>query len=190
MSRESSLLRPNDLVLFQGDSITNAFRMPQEMSSAYQMGAGYAMMCAARIQADYPRDNIRFLNRGVSGDRIFDVHRRWQTDCLDLRPTVISLLIGINDTNPDLTDDRANASSFQQVYDQLLQETITALPEVRIIVLEPFGLEVGEVDQARIARLQTLQHAARLTATKHDCEFVELQHHFDHLTCQLIEVML
>lgn len=51
-------LTRGDRVLFQGDSITNAFRMPQESNDAYQMGAGYAMMIAARVRCERPQDRI------------------------------------------------------------------------------------------------------------------------------------
>jgi acyl-CoA thioesterase-1 len=87
-----------DCVLFQGDSITNAFRMPQEVNDCYQMGAGYALMVAARIRSGLPSARISFMNRGVSGNGIQDLLARWRPDCLDLRPDILSILIGVNDT--------------------------------------------------------------------------------------------
>ena len=39
------MIKPGQHILFQGDSITNAFRKPEEVCNAYQLGSGYAMLC-------------------------------------------------------------------------------------------------------------------------------------------------
>ena len=80
-------------VLFQGDSITGAGR---NRSKPLDLGTGYAMMVAGRFLAKHPEANVRFLNRGISGDRIGDLKERWQKDCLNLKPNVVSILIGVN----------------------------------------------------------------------------------------------
>ena len=92
--------QPNGHILFQGDSITNAFRKPEEVCNAYQLGSGYAMLIAAQLLAARPRETLRFTNRGVCGEGVKELLNRWQTDCLDLRPDVLSLLVGINDSRP------------------------------------------------------------------------------------------
>jgi lysophospholipase L1-like esterase len=94
------MIQASDHVLFQGDSITNAFRKPEETCNAYQLGSGYAMIVAAQLLAARPRDNLRFTNRGVCGDGIDGLVNRWQVDCLDLRPDVLSILAGVNDAAP------------------------------------------------------------------------------------------
>ena len=97
-STRGRLLKEGDRVLFQGDSITNAFRMPQESNDTYQMGAGFAMLVAARVRLQRPQDRITFMNRGISGQGIQNLLARWRPDCLDLRPDVVSVLVGVNDT--------------------------------------------------------------------------------------------
>src|SRR5215217_1440945 len=89
-----TLIADNAVVLFQGDSITDAGRL----DSADGMGFGYANYAAAWFSALYPEKRVRFLNRGISGNRAVDLERRWQADCLDLKPDWVSILIGINDT--------------------------------------------------------------------------------------------
>jgi len=73
-------------ILFQGDSITDAFRKPEEINPAFQLGNGYAFLVGARLAADHPDRPYEFLNRGVSGQRVQDLAARWQPDALDLRP--------------------------------------------------------------------------------------------------------
>jgi lysophospholipase L1-like esterase len=83
-------------ILFQGDSITDAFRKPEEINPAYQLGNGYAFLVAADLGAQYPDRRFEFINRGVSGQAVQHLAERWQTDALDVQPDLLSLLVGVN----------------------------------------------------------------------------------------------
>jgi lysophospholipase L1-like esterase len=78
------------------------------------------------------------MNRGVSGDRVSSLARRWQKDTLDLKPDILSILIGVNDLGS-----RVTAQQYEEQYDQLLADTVKALPDVHLVLGEPFGLPVG-----------------------------------------------
>jgi lysophospholipase L1-like esterase len=91
-------------ILFQGDSITDAFRKPEEINPAFQLGNGYAFLVAARLGARHPERHFEFINRGVSGHTVQDVEKRWQADCLDYHPDLLSLLIGVNNIIRRQTD--------------------------------------------------------------------------------------
>src|SRR5579862_3807873 len=82
------------LVLFQGDSITAAER---DARKSDDLGQGFAGMIATQFAALRPTTRARFVNRAVSGDRVRDLLARWEADCIGLRPTLLSILIGIND---------------------------------------------------------------------------------------------
>jgi lysophospholipase L1-like esterase len=86
---------PNSKILFQGDSITDSDRNYKNFDS---LGTGYVMMASMWFSAKYPERKVTFLNRGVSGNRVRDLKNRWQKDCLNLKPNVVSILIGVNDT--------------------------------------------------------------------------------------------
>ena len=62
------------------------------------MGQDYAYILAAEIGSEYPERSLVFINRGISGDRVVDLAARWQTDTLALKPNLLSILVGINDT--------------------------------------------------------------------------------------------
>lgn len=87
------ILHANDLILFQGDSITDAGRR----ESADGLGGGYVAQIQGLLAAHCPAQGYRILNRGVGGDRTAELLARWQVDCLDLKPDVLSIMIGVND---------------------------------------------------------------------------------------------
>ena len=131
------LFKNGDSVLFQGDSITDAGR---EYHNPAHLGNGYAFIASAWFQALYPDTQVRFLNRGISGNRAVDLEERWQQDCLDLQPTWLSILIGINDTWRHYdSNDPTSAASYEASYHSLLQRATAAL-DVRLILCEPFVL--------------------------------------------------
>lgn len=83
-------------ILFQGDSITDAFRKPEEINPAFQLGNGYAFLVAARLGLRHPDRRFEFVNRGISGNTVQDLEKRWQADSIDHHPDLLSLLIGVN----------------------------------------------------------------------------------------------
>ncbi len=88
-------IKSNDVVVFQGDSITDAGR---SIGDSADLGKGYALMAAALLGSKYPERQVTFKNRGISGNRVKDLQGRWRLDCLDLKPDWVSIYIGINDT--------------------------------------------------------------------------------------------
>ncbi len=151
------------LVLFQGDSITDADRArfyPEDL------GRGYAQMAAGWFGWRYPERGVRFLNRGVGGDRVVDLLARWDDDCLALRPDVLSILIGINETwrafDPG---DPTPTAAFERSYRELLTRTRDALPQTRLILMEPFSLPISPEREAWRAdldpKIQVVRRLAR-----------------------------
>lgn len=133
----ATLINDNALVLFQGDSITDAGR---ERYNSYSLGNGYAMIASAWFGALYPEKNVQFLNRGVGGDRTQDLESRWQKDCIALKPAWVSLMIGINDTWRRYDGWGAtSAAAYEKSYRALLEAVKTKLA-ARLILCEPFVL--------------------------------------------------
>jgi acyl-CoA thioesterase-1 len=134
-----TLIENNAIVLFQGDSITDAGRSRTNDSD---LGFGYAAIAAAWFSAAFPEKHVRFLNRGISGNRARDLRARWQRDCLDLHPTWVSIMIGINDTwrrydshDPTLTQD------YERDFDHICAQVCDKL-RARLIIMEPFLLPI------------------------------------------------
>lgn len=170
------MLQPNDLVLFQGDSITHAFRKPEEVGVSYRMGAGWAMMVCAQLLAQRPEWSLRFENRGECGHGVNELLTRWQTDCLDLKPDVLSLLIGVNDAISRMKyGTGATSAQFKDAYTHLLTRTRAQLPQVRLVLCEPFLLETGIVTRAWLEELRPRQQMVRELAHDFNAVFVPLQ---------------
>ncbi|MGF7033223.1 lysophospholipase L1-like esterase [Paenibacillus mucilaginosus] len=129
------------VVLFQGDSITDCGRNRQ---NGHDLGVGYALMAAARFGHLYPQKEVRFLNRGIGGNRVVNLLDRWQEDCIDLKPTWVSIYIGINDTWRRYDrDDPTSTEEFAERYHRLILQTKEQL-NAKIILVEPFVLPVPE----------------------------------------------
>lgn len=135
------IFKENDVVLFQGDSITDCGRNYEDSAS---LGFGYPLMVASRLGHLFPEKNLSFVNRGISGNRAIDLKNRWDQDCLDLKPTWVSILIGINDTWRWYdSNDATTAEQFEAFYRNILERTKERL-DAKLILLEPFVLPVPE----------------------------------------------
>lgn len=133
----SRLLSPRDVILFQGDSITDCGR---SRTDDQQLGGGYVALLSAWLKARYPEHDLRILNRGISGHRAKDLRARWQADCVDLQPTVVSILIGINDVWRRYDSKDATAvAAFEADYHAMLT-TVRDQVKARLVLCEPFLL--------------------------------------------------
>jgi acyl-CoA thioesterase-1 len=119
----------NSTILFQGDSITDAGRKGNHNES---LGDGYVMMAAAWLSALYPEYHLRFFNRGVGGNRVRDLRNRWKKDCLDLRPNLVSILVGVNDVSWKASSTESFSSDYRAILEQ------TGQLKCQIVLLEPF----------------------------------------------------
>lgn len=135
------LIKDNFTVLFQGDSVTDCGRNYEDDA---MLGAGYAAIAAALFNAQYPQMNVKFLNKGISGNRTIDLMKRWQKDCIDLSPDIVSILIGINDCWRRFDSNDPTASQqYKENFRYILSKVKEKL-DAKIIICEPFLLPVTE----------------------------------------------
>ncbi len=170
------------VALFQGDSITDSGRNRNatEPNSAGALGSGYPLLVAAAVLAERAQRELQFYNRGISGNKVPDLQQRWATDTLDLKPDVLSILIGVNDFWHTLTHGyTGTVQDYEQQYNALLDDTRQALPRVHLIVLEPFVLRCGAVDARWFPEFDQRRAAAARVASHARATFVPLQAIFD-----------
>jgi len=180
--RNEPLIQPGQTVLFQGDSITDAGRNRAltDANSFDAMGRGYAWLAAAQLLVDRPDDRLKFHNGGISGDKVYQLADRWQADCLDLRPDVLSILVGVNDFwHKHKHGYEGTIDKYETDYRALLQRTKDALPNVKLVVCEPFVLKVGAVDDTWFPEFDAYRAAARDVAQEAGATFVPFQTMFD-----------
>ena len=159
-----------DRVLFQGDSITDWGRDRQDPLS---LGHGWVAIAAALAGARRPDLGLTFLNRGVGGDTAAMVRDRWERDTLALEPTVISLLVGVNDTWRRYDSGQPTSTrEFEEHYRAMLDSARERL-DVRFVLVEPFLLPLTPEQEAwredldpRIAVVRSLaqEYGTRLLA--------------------------
>lgn len=172
---EISAFSANARILFQGDSITDGNR-GRSADPNHILGHGYAFIVAAKYGAAHPERNLTFMNRGISGNTVLDLQGRWKTDTLDLKPDVLSVLIGINDSGKNIP-----LAQYEEVYDKLLADARAALPNVKFVLCEPFylpkeGHRAGDAHDEDVRQRQAI--VAKLAA-KHGAALVRLQRVFD-----------
>ena len=129
--------QPDTRILFQGDSITDGSR-GRNADPNHILGHGYCFIIAAKFGAGHVNRNLTFLNRGVSGNTVRDLDQRWSADTLDLKPDLLSLLIGVNDNSQGLP-----LTEYEQTYAKLLTAARATNPQLKLVLCEPFGLPVG-----------------------------------------------
>lgn len=177
------LVEPGQTILFQGDSITDAGRdrdKAAEANSPAAMGNGYAWLAAAQLLIDSPGAGLKFFNRGISGNKVYQLAERLQTDCLDIKPDVLSILIGVNDFwHKHKHGYEGTLEKYETDYRALVKRTKDALPNVKLIICEPFVLKVGAVDNTWFPDFDRYRDAARRVAEDASAVFVPFQTMFD-----------
>ena len=176
------LIQPGDTVLFQGDSITDAGRKRDQGAQPNHqpaIGSGYAWMAASQLLVGRD-DDLKVFNRGISGHKVHQLADRWQPDCLDLKPDVLSILIGVNDIWHLLNGNYdGTVEVYENDYHALLKRTKAALPKVTLVVCEPFVLRCGAVDDRWFPAFDGYREAARRVAEAAGAVFVPFQTMFD-----------
>ena len=181
-----SMLGKKSVILFQGDSITDAGWARDKGDQANNqaaLGNGYAWLSAAELLIDRPNDRLKIYNRGISGHKVFQLAERWQKDCLDLKPDVLSILIGVNDYWHTLDGKyQGTVEIYERDFRALITRTRHALPKVNLIICEPFILKCGAVNDSWLPEFSRYQAAARRVAMAFQARFVPFQSIFDTAT--------
>lgn len=162
-------------ILFQGDSITDCGR---DRDQPLSLGEGYAHLTAKSLPSDWT-----FINRGISGNRVYDLESRWDEDCIDLKPDIVTILIGINDTWRRYD---SNVPSPVEDFEASLQRISESVVNsgAKLILLEPFVLPIPEDRVQWRDDLDPRIQAVRRVATQYAAALVPLDGIFAAATCQ------
>ncbi|WP_254562550.1 SGNH/GDSL hydrolase family protein [Dyadobacter diqingensis] len=168
--------------LFQGDSITDGNRT-RNTDWNHVMGHGFAYLIASRLWFDFPEKEFHFFNRGISGNKITDLAARWQADTLDLKPDLLNILVGVNDTEATVKGNKeATPQQFETDYRALLEKTRQTLPDIQLVLCIPFLLPVGRVKdkwESYQEALKPRQEIVRRLAKDFNAIAIDFQQGFD-----------
>lgn len=183
VKRLNTFFRDGETLLFQGDSITDAGRDREHElpNNAGSFGAGYALMIAATLLEELAEKQLTIYNRGISGNKVFQLAARWDKDCIDLHPGVLSILIGVNDywhmRNGQYD---GTPEIYENDYRELIQRTRASLPDIRLVLCQPFILSgTSAVDESWLEPFRAYQEIAAKLAGEFDAIWVPFQEAFD-----------
>jgi lysophospholipase L1-like esterase len=172
------------VILFQGDSITDAGRDRHnaDANSAPALGGGYPLIAASHVLRAHPDSGLRLFNRGVSGDKVPALQARWDADTIALKPDIVSILVGVNDFWHKLIGGyTGTVADFETQYDDLLHATRQALPDARFVILEPFVLVTGAVGATWFPEFDQRRAVVARVAERTGATFIPLQSLFTEL---------
>ena len=167
-------------ILFLGDSITDMNRVREGETGALAYGTGYVLFSMAELVKNYPKTVV--INKGISGNRITDLLARIKCDVWNFEPDVLSIHIGVNDVWHEVFGGNGvDLETYEKVYRIIIEETKKRLPNIRIMLVEPF-VEEGVHTKEKFAEFLAVKEYAKLVknlAKEYDLTFVELQSVFD-----------
>jgi lysophospholipase L1-like esterase len=173
--RSTIELKPNQTILFTGDSITDTGRL----EPAYRpFGYGYVNFAANHLLAKYPELNLNIINTGVSGDTVRKLEARWEKDCIKYRPDVLSVLIGVNDlwrqhVEPERLPEAVYPDEYELTYKRLLlrgrEQCI-----YQLVLMEPF-MFCNDPDNPMFKGLRTYLEIVHKLAEEFGAVLVPLQ---------------
>lgn len=175
-------------ILFQGDSITDACRT---VNVDNVLGSGYASLVSAELGFENP-GKYNFINRGIGGNRSVDVYARIKADIINLKPDYMSILVGVNDVWHEFgRHNGIDADKYEKIYCMMIEEIKAALPDIKIMILEPFCLRGPATENTEeypdkwnifSSEVKKRAEKAKAVAEKYGLPFITLQDKFDEAT--------
>jgi lysophospholipase L1-like esterase len=178
-------LQQGSVILFQGDSITDAGRDKRknadQQNKAKALGNGYPALACGELLGRYPELGLTVYNRGISGHKVPDLAKRWERDAVALKPDILSILVGVNDlwhTFAFGSKYEGTIKDYEAGYRDLIDRSVDQIPGVRIVICEPFTLR----DSDQFKALDQYRAVARQLAEEKGLAFVPFQSMFDEAT--------
>ena len=165
-------LRPNSILLFQGDSVTDCYRDRLDDS---KLGNSYVPMIYEYLK----QYNIKVINRAIAGNKVNNLLDRFDKDFKDVNPDNIVLLIGVNDTWHDFPNPKST-KQFKNELDLLLSK-IKKEMHCNVMLLEPFILGFKEEYTIMRDDLNTKIEVIKELAIKYNCEYISFEKEFSNV---------
>ena len=180
-------------LLFIGDSITDCNRTKTEGAGVFgELGNGFVSYVNALLLAVYPELGLQVVNKGINGNTVRDIKRRWQEDVIVSKPDWLAIMIGINDVwrqydTPHIKERHVYIDEYEETLRQLVRETKSSLKG--LILMTPFYIESNEEDPMR----RTMDQYGKVVwniAEEEDCLFVDTQAAFNEVLKSLYPAAL
>jgi lysophospholipase L1-like esterase len=170
-------------LLFQGDSITDMNWGRNQKDRNHYLGHSYVFLLASRLGVEMPHANLEFFNRGVSGNKVSDLRKRWHKDAIEMNPDWLSILVGVNDVSQG-RGQPIDLKKWERDYRHILNESRRTNPELNIVLMDPFVLRMTRLssdDQWKYwgGEIDKLGQIVAQMAKDFDAVHIETQKIFD-----------
>ena len=184
VNQKTISLKRDSVILFQGDFITDAGRKRESntCNNIDQLGSGYTLFTATSLLAKHADKQPKIYNRGISGNKVFQLRERWEIDTLAFMPDVLSILIGVNDFWHTLTGTyKGSVQIYENDLRNLLSYTMEKLPKLQLVLCEPFALSGGSAinDDVWFPKFNDYRASMKKLAGEFNAVFVPFQSAFD-----------
>ena len=169
------LFQNHQRLVFIGDSITDAGRA---LEPPY--GSGYVSLLRSYLLARFPASNLTFINKGVGGDTVRHLDKRWEQDVVSQYPNWLSVMIGINDVWRHFANNPAEAVPLGEFTDTLrrLVQRAKQAAHCGVILMTPYMIEPNRSHPMR-AMMDTYGAAVGLIASEVGATLVDTQAAWD-----------
>lgn len=170
------------IVMF-GDSITDMGHQG-EVGTVHSYGDGYPFIVCSRLGDEAPT-KYEIINKGISGNKTVDLYARIKKDVWNLEPDVLSILIGVNDVWHELGGNNGvELKRFERIYRMILDDTLERLPNLKIMLLEPFflrGTAVEYLGYEGFTQVFDYAKVVKKLAEEYRLTFIPLQNKFNEM---------
>lgn len=174
---EKIKLNKNSKVLFIGDSITDV-KFNLRMANKIKGRSIYALQLK-KIFRKYSK-YIKVDIKGIASNRTYHVYDRLTKDCINLKPDVIIMLIGVNDAWENYVPEdyppllRPMEPHFREIFRRIRTE----LPDTQVLYLMPFMIDAVEEKLPFRKTLDEFRERLRSIAEENGASILDLQEEF------------
>lgn len=171
-------LEDNQKILFIGDSITD-IGFNRRFHSSIGGRKVYCLQVAKALKKKHK--GLKFFYKGIASNRTYHLYDRLTKDCINLKPDVIIMLIGVNDAWENYVPEqypplvRPMEPHIKEVYRRISSE----LPNAKLIVLLPFLISTIAEKQPFRPLLDEYSNKINQLALPIANEIINLQNVFD-----------
>lgn len=171
-------------ILFIGDSITD-IKFNRRFNSRIHGKNVYALQVADRLKKKHK--NLKFFFKGIASDRTYNVYDRLTKDCINLKPDVIIILIGVNDAWEHYVPEqyppllRPMQPHMEEIYRRLNCEL-----NAQLLVLLPFLIDTIYEKKLFHRVLNEYRETLLNMAVENGAQTIDLQAVFDCVQTEIL----
>ncbi len=179
----------NDRILFLGDSITDV-KFNKRFNRRLKGKNIYALQVSKELKKKHK--GLTFFYRGIASNRTYHIYDRLTKDCINLKPDVIVLLIGVNDAWENYVPEdyppllRPMEPHMKEIYRRLKAE----LPNTQVLYLMPFMIDTIEEKLPFHKVLDEFRESLKIMATDFGADIIDLQAEFNEAQQKYEPVLL